>query len=315
MADLTNYPSTCLDFFQNNKLDYLLNAKNLIKTIKKNVEEKDMYYDHIALKNNLITDSTISIVMTASNRSNQTYFTLDTISCSSIKDIQVIIVDDSDSDPLAKEKLELYPFRIDFIKIIKSAKKWHNPVVNYNIGFKYIGGSFVIIQNAEVCHVGDVCAYVKNNVIDQNYYVFDVKASSNFCNNELIYKNANITTSIYHDDSLFSQWYQSASFNRKYHFLSCMTKHTFDTVKNFSYDYTVGSAYDDDDFLLKIVAKKIIVNNVFHTDHTIGGIHLFHDLAQVTWDSNAPTNELLFNIKKNIYNTTGKYIDFIENSD
>jgi hypothetical protein len=315
MVDVPDYLNTYPDLFQNNKLDYLINAKNLIKTIKQNVEETTMYYEHIVLGNNPITDKTISIVMTSSNRSKQTYFTLDTISHSLFKDIQVIIVDDSNSDPLTMEKLELYLFRIDFIKINKLVKNWHNPVVNYNIGFKYIKGAFVIIQNAEVCHVGDVCTYVQNNVVDQNYYIFDVKASSNFETNELIYNQDRINTAIYDDDTLFSQWYQCKTYNRKYHFLSSMTKRTFDTVKNFSYDYTVGAAYDDDDFLLKIIAKKILTNNVFHTDHLIGGIHLFHGLAPTIWDKNVPSNELLFNIKRNIYNTTEKYIDFIENND
>ena len=107
MVDVPDYLNTYPELFQNNRLDYLINAKNLIKTIKQNVEETDIYYEHIVLENNPITDNAISIVMTASNRSKQTYFTLDTISHSLIKDIQVIIVDDSNSDPLTKEKLEL----------------------------------------------------------------------------------------------------------------------------------------------------------------------------------------------------------------
>jgi glycosyltransferase involved in cell wall biosynthesis len=94
--------------------------------------------------------------MTACNRSKQTYFTLQTIQNSSHKAIQIILVDDSDSDPIAKEELEKYPFYIDFISIKMQNKKWVNPVVNYNIGFEYIRGSKVVIQNAEVCHVGDV---------------------------------------------------------------------------------------------------------------------------------------------------------------
>jgi glycosyltransferase involved in cell wall biosynthesis len=103
-----------------------------------------------------ITAETISIVMTACNRSKQTYFTLQTIQNSSHKAIQIILVDDSDAEPITKEELEKYPFYIDFISIKMQNKKWVNPVVNYNIGFEYIRGSKVVIQNAEVCHVGDV---------------------------------------------------------------------------------------------------------------------------------------------------------------
>ena len=84
----------------------LLANKDKIFEIKKKVEEKDMsLYNTIEIPNIQITDKTISIVMTASNRSIQTYFTLKTIQNSSFKEIHVIIVDDSDADPIIKEEL------------------------------------------------------------------------------------------------------------------------------------------------------------------------------------------------------------------
>ena len=313
----------------NNKFTYILDAKQHILNIKHNVQETDCYYTHYIFANTQITSQAISIIMTASNRSKQTYFTLNSIAQSSIKDIQVIIVDDSDNDPINNEpinnepinneQLKSYPYHIDLIKINKSTKDWHNPLVNYNIGFKFIKGSFVIIQNAEVCHIGDVCKYIKSNAIDKNYYIFDVKASLDFDTNEVIY-NYDITntaiynTAIYNNTNIFSQWYQSEDLNRKYHFLTGMTIQTFKEINEFSYDCTVGICYDDDDFLLKIISKNINTINVFHTQHNIGGIHLFHAPAPQAWDNNKPTNELLFNLKKNIYENTGKYIDFTKSS-
>ena len=75
--------------------------------LKKKVEGKDTsLYDHMAIPNIPITEETISIIMTACNRSRQTYFTLKTIQNSSHKAIQVIIVDDSDKDRITKEELE-----------------------------------------------------------------------------------------------------------------------------------------------------------------------------------------------------------------
>ena len=92
----------------------LLENKEKIFKIKKKVDEKDAsLYDHMVIPNIPITEETISIVMTASNRSNQTYFTLKTILNSSFKKIHVIIVDDSDEDPIIKEELEKYPFYIE----------------------------------------------------------------------------------------------------------------------------------------------------------------------------------------------------------
>ena len=46
--------------------------------------------------------------MTSSNRSKQVYFTLKTIEKCSFKNIHVIIVDDSDVDPINKEYINKY---------------------------------------------------------------------------------------------------------------------------------------------------------------------------------------------------------------
>ena len=97
-------------------------------------------------------------------------------------------MDDSDNDRVSSEKLKEYNIHIDLLRIKKERKNWANPCVNYNIAFEYVKGSKVIIQNAEVCHVGDVLNYVKNNIVDDKYFVFDVRSSSSFEINESIYK-------------------------------------------------------------------------------------------------------------------------------
>ena len=198
----------------------LLANKDAIFEIKKKVEEKDACLsNHVAIPNIPITAETITIVMTACNRSRQTYFTLQTIQNSSYKSIQVIIVDDSDVDPITKEELEKYPFYIDFISIKRQNKNWINPVVNYNIGFEYIKGSKVVIQNAEVCHVGDVLGYMGSQMISDNYYICDVIAVKSSVENDIIYMNNINTTDIYKDESLFSIWYQGRKRIVNYHFL------------------------------------------------------------------------------------------------
>ena len=82
-------------------------------------------------------------------------------------------MDDSDVDPIIKEELEKYSFYIDFISIKRQNKNWINPCVNYNIGFEFIKGSKVIIQNSEVCHIGDVLIFIDNNLKQNEYLVFD----------------------------------------------------------------------------------------------------------------------------------------------
>jgi hypothetical protein len=291
----------------------LLENKKKIFKIKKKVDEKDVsLYDHVVIPNIPITEETISIVMTASNRSNQTYFTLKTILNSSFKKIQVIIVDDSDEDPIIKEELEKYPFYIDFIYINKKNKNWVNPVVNYNIGFEYIQGSKVVIQNAEVCHVGDVLGYMGSQMILDNYYICDVRASKSLDKNDYIYSQNLNTIDIYKNNDLFGIWYQSNERLLNYHFLTGMTTDTFNKIKNFSYDYTFGISYDDDDFILKVISNKIQIKNLFHNEYNFGGIHLWHNSSIKKIRKKSESNKNIFNKKKEYYEKTGQYIDIID---
>ena len=287
----------------------LLSNKNSIFEIREKVESLDSsLFTHYNYPNIPIYDDTISIVMTSSNRSKQVYYTLRTIEKCSFKNVHLIIVDDSSIDPINKDLLCRYPFHIDFICIRGENKKWNNPVVNYNIGFQFIKGSKVVIQNAEVCYVGDILGFVSNNITDNNYYIFDVNGVSSFENNEVIYNTDNLTTKIY-NENIYLHWYQHRKRCVNYHFLTALTRKTFELVKNFSYDYTFGFAYDDDDFLLKIKSKNINLVNLFNDEYFFGGIHLWHNFSYKS--GNIESNEKIFEKKKNYYSKTGIYIDII----
>ena len=162
----------------------LISNKEKIFEIIEKVENFDSsMITHYYYPNIPIYDDTISIVMTSSNRSRQVYYTLDTIEKCSFKHVHLIIVDDSDVDPIILSMINGYAFYIDLIIIRKENKNWINPVVNYNIGFKFIKGSKVVIQNSEVCHVGDVLGWISKHMTDNNYYSFDVKAVDSFEDN------------------------------------------------------------------------------------------------------------------------------------
>ena len=291
----------------------LLTNKDKIFEIKRKVDEKHAsLFNHLVISNIPVTDKTISIIMTASNRSKQTYFTLSTIQNSSYKEIHIIIVDDSDEDPIKKEELEKYPFYIDFISINRSNKNWINPCVNYNIGFQYIKGTKIIIQNAEVCYVGDVLAYLGNQMTSDNYYVCDVRSSKSLDTNDSIYRNNINTIDIYKNDELFGMWYQGKSRMSNFHFLVGMTLETFNKIKKFSYDYAFGVDYDDDDFLLKIKSKNIKIINLFYDENLFGGIHLFHKSSN---RENIESNNNLYLKKNDVMLKSGEYIDITENID
>jgi len=292
----------------------LIANKEKILEIKRKVEEKDnSLYHHVEIPNIPINEETISIIMTASNRSNQTYFTLKTIQNSMHKAVQLIIVDDSNIDPITKEELEKYPFYIDFISIKKENKNWVNPVVNYNIGFQYIKGTKIIIQNAEVCHIGDILSYMNSQMISEHYYICDVRASKSIGTNDIIYQYNTNNIDIYNSNELFNMWYQGRERIVNYHFLSAMTIDSFNKIKNFSYDYTMGISFDDDDFLLKIIANKIKIINLFYDEFNFGGIHLWHSSNIKKIRKKIENNQNIFNKKKQNYEETGEYIEMINN--
>jgi len=296
-------------------MDELKQNLHLLHSLRTSVEARDQnYYNYKIINEQPITDNTISIVMTSHERSKQVYCTLKTINMCSFKDVQIIIVDDSSVDPVLESMISEFNLHIELITIKRENKYWANPCINYNIGFQYIKGSKVIIQNGEVCYIGDILEYIKNMVIDDNYYVLDVKASRDFFTNDLIYsvlKKDKMKVDIYNED-IWSDWYQhSTARNANYHFLTGLTKKTFDKIGGFSYDYAFGSWYDDDDYLLK-VRSNINVVNVKNDVEKIGGIHLFHGYTVNITNTSAytkPKNLDLYNKKQNYLNSTGKYLE------
>ena len=279
--------------------------------LKNIVKRKDRrYFKYTAINYNDITDKTISIVMTSHERAKQVYFTLDTINKCKYKDIQVILVDDSSRDPVDINQLYKYDFTIELIRINRQIKCWSNPCVNYNIGFEFVRGGKVIIQNSEVCYIGDVLSYINQTVIDNKYYVFDVKASRNYDTNQHIYNKSNLTADIY-DEDIWDMWYQHYIHrNFHYHFLCALTRHTFDRIGGFSYDYSHGSGYDDNDLLIKIHHQNIQITNVHHDIFNVGGIHLFHGYDvpdKRAYDS--PQNNILFEKKQKYKDTYHTYLE------
>lgn len=256
-------------------LHYLKFTKDIV------LNKNPLFFKHQIINEKVMTPNTISIVMTAHERSKQTYFTLYTINKCKFKDIQVIIVDDSKNDPINPELLKTYGIHIDFITIKKENKFWTNACINYNIGFQYIKGGTVIIQNAEVCYVGDVLEYVNNNVkVDNEYYVFDVAAVKDFDSNEQIYQIKDLDMTIFTKnfyEEKFNGWYQhSIHKNSYFHNLVALTINSFNKIKGFSYDYAFGKAFDDNDFIILIEANNIKMINVISEEVSIAGIHLYH---------------------------------------
>jgi hypothetical protein len=297
-------------------MELLLNSKQHIRELKLKVDRLDnSLFIHFIINNYEITEDAISIVMTASNRSKQTYFTLQNMLRSICKNIHIILVDDSDIDPIDINTLKTFPYYIDFISIKRENKSWVNPVVNYNIGFKFIKGNKVVIQNAEVCYVGDPLNLIYNSMENDNYYVFDVRASNSYIDNEEIYKNDLDSIDIYEKTYIkYYCWYQHYEIrNEKFHFFTAMTTTTFNKINEFSYDYSLGVEYDDNDFVLKIISQNITICNIEYDIKLMGGIHLYHQLSAEGYCKNKVGNGNIFDYKKNIWEKQNKYISIFDN--
>jgi len=80
-----------------------------------------------------------------------------------------------------------------------------------------------------------------------------------------------------------------------------MNKSTFNKINEFSYHYTMGESFDDNDFLLKIIANNIDISNMQYDKINAGGIHLFHELSNIEFTYAKNSNESLYRYKENIY--------------
>lgn len=250
--------------------------------------------------------NTISIVMTACNRSIQTYFTIDTISKSIYKNVQIILIDDSINDFVSVEKLEQYDIHIELIHV--KNKFWLNPCVNYNIGFKHIKGGIVIIQNAEVCHIGDVLNYVGNNINDGEYHAFNVYALNSINENKLLYEMNNTS---YDNHQKIIQirgtWYQHhIRRNTYFHFLVALRKKTLDKIGGFDIDYAYGNSWDDDALVFRIIKNNIKLINVTNVGM---GIHQWHPQSAVGYSSKTIANLDLYNHKCEYYKINNSFLN------
>jgi len=262
---------------------------------------------------NEIDNIYISIVMTTYNREKQILFTLSIINDLQYfkkYNIQIIIVDDSECSIVDKLCNYNKNIQINYIHIDRSKKKWINPCINYNIGFQYILGEKIIIQNSEVCYVGDIIDFVDKSVVNDKYYVFDVNASLSLATNENIYdcyNSKDFDINIY-KKPFFSGWYQNNKHkNYMMHFLVSITKESFSKIKGFDENYKDAIDYDDNDFLIKILYNNIKPVNICNNEKKIGGIHLFH--KKFFYNKNLPTNEILFYKKLILYIEYDVYIE------
>jgi glycosyltransferase involved in cell wall biosynthesis len=264
----------------------------------------------------------ISIIIGYYNRKKQLFYTLKTINKSLYKNIEIIIVDDCSDNPtdiLNNSDFKNFNMNIKLISIKPHEKKWINPCVGYNRGISESTGDIIILQNAEVCHIGDALSYVVNNLKKNNWLTLNCYGLNNFKDNNYVYSHN--TNDIYkYVNKLWKKnnnysilpggnntfknnvggWLNHFLFHFVgYHYFGAIFRDDLLTKMNggFDLDYANGICFDDNDFI-----KRLIVNNFEFKINTFSEsepyvIHLFHEKSNYI----IKNKEERWNINKKIY--------------
>ena len=275
----------------------------------------------------------ISIIIGYYNRKTQLFYTLKTIEKSSYKNIEIIIVDDcSDniSDVLKDSDFEIFSMDIKIISIKKEEKTWINPCVGYNRGISESTGDIIILQNAEVCHIGDCINYVINNLKKNNWLTFNCYGLNDFKDNDYIYSQNNskviynYINKIWLENNYTLRPGGNHAFNKDpggwlnhylfhftaYHYFGAIYRDDLFNKMNggFDLDYSNGICLDDCDFIKRLIYNNIqLTTNIFSDDEPFV-IHLYHEKSKNMIDN--PLEK--YNINKKIYSEKCKNMNFTD---
>lgn len=221
----------------------------------------------------------ISIVTAYYNRKKLFINTLESFSKSSIKDFEVIAVDDGSSDD---ERIEDLCDRYSFLKVVRlnPSDKWYvNPCIPFNIGFSKVSGDKIIIQNPECLHSDDLLDFVDKNLKDGDYLSFGCYSLNEIQTNTIpfisdykkIVNNENyLPKSVSFDGD--EGWYNHSSHRPNgYHFCSAITIEDLRESGGFDERFANGIAFDDDEFIHRIKLKL----NVKFIDDCVS-LHQWH---------------------------------------
>lgn len=165
----------------------------------------------------------ISIIMAYYNRKEQLLETLkqfEKLYAGKYK-FEVIIADDCSSDEhIVSSYISNFTFKIKYIQLYN--KTWINPCIPTNIAINNISDDtdYVIIQNPEIFHCGDIISVILSDIsdeLDNTYYTFPVFASPSFKHNKDLYKI---------DDKYYENFVQNINYdNYKFDYEYYITKY------------------------------------------------------------------------------------------
>jgi len=233
------------------------------------------------------------------NRRRQLINTLNSIEqyngYNSGRDIEVIIVDDcSDKEERVDDLPDKFKIPIFIVPITQKFKKhsWSCPVITFNIGFNFVTGDAVIIQNPENMHVGDIVGEVIKRIKKDTYLSFacysmsekDTEKLHQKINSDFVFTGEAIKRAVgsfvgfvhgWKDGD--TCWYNHSVYRSGYNYFCCaLPRQNLEKMAGFDERYAKGIAYDDCEFLERLARlpiKRIAIDDPFV-------IHQFHPVTQ-----------------------------------
>ena len=235
----------------------------------------------------------ISIVMAYYNRRKLLINTLKTIQYyNSSRDVEIIIVDDNSS---VKEGIldipDMFDIPIIIIPISRQEKKWTYDGIPFNIGFTYITGDLVIIQNPENLHVGDIVGYALRHS-RKNIFLSFALYSLNQEDTDNLYKKG-ISKNIFEGEKLKkiinpitkqkkgwtdgdTCWYNHSYLEPSgHHLISAISRDDLEDLGGFDERYAHGFAYSDFELRERMRKKGMLTKIV---DYPFA-VHQRHELS------------------------------------
>lgn len=218
---------------------------------------------------------------------------------------EVIIVDDnSKKEHKLTDIIGNYPFSLKYIEISEKEKGNRiNPCITYNKGIRAAQGRYIVIQNPECMHVGDLLKYIKDNLNNSEYMAFSCynvntpELSKQLINNINLFNDINFRRA---NASIKREWYNHP-INRPvhYHFCAAILNDNIKLLGGFNEEFAIGSWYDDDEILLSI--RKNLKLNIRSIPPEQGFvIHQWHSRDAESKFSPMQHNNMI-QINKNLY--------------
>ena len=236
----------------------------------------------------------ISIVMAYHNRINQLEKTLQSINQSSVKDIEIIVVDDfSDDANNPSSLLQFYKHlnpKLISMRDIDGEKKYMNPCIPYNVGLRASSGDIVIIQNPECAHIGDVLKFSQDNCNETSYFSFNCYSLNK--NDTDVFQKTNTLPTFKESFTGYGEsgWYNHHIYNpRGYHFCSALSRKNLIRLNGFDERYAYGHCFDDDEFAYRIKLLGLRFDFVFQPMV----IHQFHESVPQQRNTYLRRNDIL----------------------